>query len=62
MITHLVASIGGSLTQEMFLDHKQDVGRKLLMHGKVRDAKEGGSNYVKFPPAYSKLNLRPFGM
>jgi len=54
MTTHFVESIGCSLTQEKFLNRKQNCGKKLLMHGKVRDGKDGGRNFIKFPPAYSK--------
>jgi len=32
------------------------------MHGNVRDGKEGASNFIKCPPAYSKLSVRCFGV
>jgi len=44
------------------LNHKQDGGRKWLMHGKVRDAKEGDSDIIKFLSAFSKVSLRTFEM
>jgi hypothetical protein len=61
---HLVWSclIGCSEKRGKVLGHKQDGGRKWLKHGKVRDVKEGGSNFMKFLSAFSKVRVWSFGM
>ena len=42
------------------MGYKLDGGRKWLMHGKERDAKEGDSNFIKFCSACSKVSVRGF--
>jgi hypothetical protein len=51
---------GCSENQGTFLDNKEGGGRKWLMHAKVRDGKEGGSNFIKFLSACSKVRIRSF--